>query len=163
MALVADGFSLNIQFTDTGGNTTTRTYDLTAADAATAATDAAAIRAAVDAITDAVISGYSIAERYVENALVYPANAEVEKIAQFTGKIIGRPNVSAVVTVPAPSPAIFVSPTGPGYNQVNVGAAAVQTFLQLFDGGGEALVSDGEQWVVSSVIGKRASKKSTRG
>lgn len=163
MALVSAGFVGNIEFTDTGGNTTTRRYALTSATAGAAATDMAAIMAAVGAITDAVISGYSVGERFVEAALVYPANAEVENQAQFSGKIVGFPNKSAVVSVPAPAAAIFTSPTGPGYNIVNIGFGAVQTFLLLFDGSGPVQVSDGESWVVTSVRGRRVHQKSIRG
>ena len=163
MALVADGFDLVVQLVDTGGNSTTRTYNLNSADAAAAATDSAAVMAALNAVTDATISGYSINTRFVENALAYPADAEIENNARITAKIVGRPNRSATIEIPAPNVGIFTGTEGPSFNVVDIADAALQTFLQLFDGAGEVSVSDGEQIIVSSAVGKRIHKKSIRG
>jgi len=163
MALVADGFDLVVQLVDTGGNQTTRTYRLDSADAAAAATDSGTIMTALNAVTDAAISGYSINTRFVENALTYPADAEVENNARITAKIVGRPNRSATIEIPAPNVGIFTGTEGPAFNVVDMSDAALLTFLGLFDGSGPVLVSDGESIIVSSAVGKRIHKKSIRG
>lgn len=163
MALTADGFDLNVNLVDSGGNQTTRTYNLDSADAAEAATDAAAVMAALEAVTDAVIAGYGIVERYVESALVYPTDAEIENNARITAKIVGRPNRSATIDIPAPNIGIFTGTSGPSRNVVDLADTALQTFLGLFDGSGPVTVSDGESIIVTSAVGKRVHKKSVRG
>ena len=163
MALVADGFDLIVNLVDSGGNGTTRTYNLTSADADAAATDAGAVMTALDAITDAVIAGYTLGERFIENALVYPTDAEVENNARITAKIVGRPNRSATIDIPAPNIGIFTGTTGPARNVVDLADTALQTFLQLFDGSGPITVSDGESIIVTSAVGKRIHKRSVKG
>lgn len=163
MALVADGFDLILNVVDSGGNTTTRTYRLDSADAATAATDAADVMTAFNAVSDASIAGYTVGERFVEDALTYPADAEIENNARITAKIVGRPNRSATIDIPAPNIGIFTGTTGPARNVVDLSDAALLTFLGLFDGSGPVTVSDGESIIVSSAVGKRIHKKSVKG
>lgn len=163
MTIVSVGYQLNVNLVDTGGNITSRTYDLTSADAAEAATHSAAVIAALLAVTDAELSSYTVGEKFLENALTYPASAEVENCAEISAKIIGFPNKSAVITIPAPNVGIFTGTTGPAFNIVDISDAALQTFLQLFDGSGPVTISDGESIVVSSAVGRRVHKKSRRG
>jgi hypothetical protein len=163
MALVSDGWQLTVNLVDTGANPTTRSYDLTSADATAAATDAAAVMAALDAVTDCGIAGYTLGEKFVESALTYPAAAEVENCAEISAKIIGFPNKSATLTIPGPNVGIFTGTSGPSFNVVDIADAALQTYLQLFDGSGPCLISDGESIVVSSAVGRRIHKKSRKG
>lgn len=158
MALVASGFNLAVTLLDTAGDTTILNFPLTSADNAAAVTAGGLIMASIIALSDAVISGYSIAERFLEDSLTYPADAEVEDEAFFTGKIIGFPNKSGSFRIPAPKDNIFVSPTGPGHNLVNMAWPALATYLTYFDGSGPVTVSDGESLVTSSVTGKRRKK-----
>ena len=158
MALVADGFVLNVTMLDTAGDTTILAFPLTSADAAAAATDSGSIMTSLGLLSDAVISAYSVSEKFIESALVYPADAEVEDEAFFTGKIIGHPNKSGNFRIPAPKDSMFVSPTGPGHNLVNMAFGALATYLTYFDGSGPVTVSDGEALVTSSVTGKRRKK-----
>jgi hypothetical protein len=163
MALVSDGFKLNVNLVDKGANITSRQYELLAADAATALTQSTAIIAALNAVTDAVVVGYGFGENFVEDNLVYPLTAEIENQAFFSAKIVGAPNKSATLSVPAPIEAIFTSAFGPGNNIVDMSNALVLTYLQLFDNTGPATISDGEQLVVSSASGKRRHVKSNKG
>lgn len=163
MAIASAGWKVVVNLVDTGGNTTLREYPLTSADAAAAATDAAAVIAALDAITDAAIAGYTIGEVFLEGALVYPAAAEVENCAEISAKIVGFPNKSATLTIPAPVVGIFTGTTGPAYNVVDMSDAALLTYLGLFDGSGPVTISDGESIIVSSAVGRRIHKKSRKG
>lgn len=163
MALVSSGFVLNVTLLDTAGDTTQLAFPLTSVDIATAETDAAAIMVSLGLLSDAAISGYSLGEKFIENALTYPVDAEVEDEAFFTGKIIGFPNKSGNFRIPAPVDAMFVSPTGPGHNIVNMAYGALATYLTYFDGSGPVTVSDGESLVTSSVTGKRRKKGTTSG
>jgi hypothetical protein len=163
MAIASAGWNLNVRLVDTGGNQTNRSYDLISADADEAATHSAAIIAALEAVTDAAVAGYTIGEVFLEGALTYPAAAEVENCAEISAKIVGFPNKSAVLTIPAPNVGIFTGTTGPAFNVVDIADAALQTYLGLFDGSGPATISDGESIIVSSAVGRRIHKKSRRG
>ena len=163
MAFVSDGFRATITLVDTAGDSTILTYNLTSATLAAAATDLAAIIGSLGVLSDAIISAYTLGEVTINDALVYPADAEVEDEAFFTGKIVGRPNRSGNFRIPAPVDAMFTTPTGPGHNIVNMAYAALVTFLAMFDGSGPISVSDGEQLVTSSVVGKRRKKGTSSG
>lgn len=163
MALVSNGFWLSVTLRDNGGNETTRTYQLSSADAAAAGVDSAAILVALNAVTDAVIVSWMNYERFVEDAFAYPASGvEVENLALLDFEIVDHPEKSATLTIPAPAPAIFMATSGGGANIVNTANAAVIAYAGLFMTGGEALISDGEvaQGLVS---GKRIHRKSSRG
>jgi len=163
MALVATGFELVVSLADTGDNRTNRTYDLVDAAYADAAADAAALVAALATISDASIVGYSLNQKFTENAFALPANAEIENQAFFAGKIVGDPTDSAILSVPAPDADIFTSPTGPGYNIVDMGNLDVIAWVNIFGTGGTAQLSDGETWDTPTVSGKRRHVKSFRG
>jgi len=163
MALVSAGFECVVQFADTGDNRTIRTYDLVEAAYADAAADAAALVALLNPICDASIVGYSLNQKFKENAFALPAAAEIENQAFFAGKINGDPTDSATLSVPAASPDIFTSPTGPGYNIVDMGNTDVTAFIAVFDTGASAQLSDGETWDPTTVSGKRRHVKSLRG
>lgn len=163
MALVATGFELVVSLADTGDNRTNRTYDLVEAAYADAAADAAALVAALAAISDATVVGYSLNQKFTENAFALPANAEIENQAFFAGKITGDPTDSAILSVPAPAPGIFTAASGPGYNIVDMGSASVIAWIGLFGAAGSAQLSDGETWDTTTVSGKRRHVKSFRG
>lgn len=163
MALVSNGYWLNVALKDNGGNETTRTYQLNAALIADAITDSAAIIAALNAVTDAVIVSHFFYERFVEDAFAYPAaGVEVENQALLDFDIVDHPEKSATLTVPAPNIGIFTAATGPGANIVDTTDAAVIAYAALFQAGGEAFISDGE--VAASLIsGRRIHRASRKG
>lgn len=159
MALVAIGFRLIVDLTDTQGDVTTRTFDLDSADAAAAATDAAAIIAALEAVTVSVVSGYTVGERFAEDALTYPTGANNVNTVIVSAKIVGAPYKSGTITIPAPDPAIFAAATGAGNKVVLTQATPLSTYLDLFASAGPAYVSDGEKWIRTSAQGKRGKSK----
>jgi hypothetical protein len=163
MALVSTGYELVVTFADTGDNRTNRTYSLTSADDAAAVTDTAALLADIAAVTNAEIVGYSLNHKFLENAFALPAAAEIENQAFFSGKIVGDPTDSAILSIPAPPGTIMTALTGPGYNIVDMNDAAVQAFIGNFGPGGVATLSDGETWDTATVSGKRRHVKSTKG
>lgn len=163
MAVVSTGFWLTVNLKDTGGNDTTRTYQMTAADATAAATDAAAILAALANVSDASVAGYSIGERFVEQAFTLPVAAEIENQALITLGIFQKPNKSGSISIPAPKATIFVAPTGQGFNQPDFTDPALLAYLNLFTGSGKAKLSDGEVAVLVNAKGKRVHSRSVRG
>lgn len=166
MALVQIGFELSVSLVDNGGNTTNRVFSLVATDHATATTDAGTILTALDAVTDSVVSGYRIVEVYGEDAFAFPsAGVENENQASLTLNIDGVGLKKANYKIPAPVIGLFTAPTGSGANVVDVSDAALNTFIDVFETGGIATLSDGETLNPTTPIdsGKRISAKSLRG
>lgn len=163
MALATAGWRVFVTLRDNGGNDTTKTYEMNAADATEAAATVADLITALNAVTDAVIVSYGFYELFVENAFAYPGEGvQIENLAQLNFSLEDRPNVTAVLTIPAPNIGIFVASSGAGANIVDTSDAALIAYRDLFRTGGGLLLSDGE--VAESLIsGKRIHRKSRRG
>lgn len=162
MALVSTGWELIVTLADRGLNIVTKTYEMTAATAAAAATDAAAILAALNAVTDANIKGYRLAEVFAEDAFATPNLGEVENQALLIFRLDSNPFKKASHYIPAPIDGIFVGAQGPTYNVLDNTDAAVLTYVGLFQSGGEALISDGETVDVLEG-GRRIHRQSSKG
>jgi|SRR5664279_475204 len=164
MALVGGGYFGVVELIDNGGNVTKRRFELTAATVTAANTDmSGTIVPALVAVTDAVVKGYVVEETMVEDSLTLPASGiEIENLALLDLSVVGHPEKTATLTIPAPKPAIFVATSGDGANIVNTSNAAVAAYAALFGASGKALISDGE---VSGGLtsGKRIHRKSNRG
>lgn len=156
MALVSDGFKLTITLIDSGGNRANLPYYLKAALYADAVTDTATIIAELLAITDAAVQGYTLAEQYIEDDLAYPAaGVHIENRATITARIHGHPSKTWTTHIPAPDSAIFLSPTGEGSNEVDIGNVDLLAYFGLFEEtGGVAEISDGETLADAATIKK---------
>jgi len=163
MALALSHRILTVEFVDTGGNTTTRSYRLTSADDATMVTDTATILAAIANVTDATVKGYSFGQVWAEQSLALPAAAEVENQLQLTLPIFQKPNKSGTLTIPSPKVGIMQNTSGQGFNLPDFTDAALQAYINLFTTGGEATLSDGEVGVLSNAKGKRIHVRSNKG
>lgn len=165
MALVANGFTLTVQFQDAAEDKTTRTYEMAATTAAQAQTDAATAITAIKGVSEAGVVGYTVGARFVEDAYVAPAAAvEIENTAELLLNIAGSPVKKAPTNIPAPRPAIFVGVTGPNKNVIDTGNAEVVAFANQFNAGGANTlrISDGE--TIDGVSkGRRIHKKSRKG
>jgi hypothetical protein len=163
MALVAQGFRLTVQLKDTSNSTSTLRYDLQGADYAAASANAAIILAALDPVTQSNVSQYIVSAVFVEDAFALPVSAENAVKAEVAGLVSGFPNKTATFSIPAPSISIFSSSTGAGYNIVDLDSANLQTYAAIFEVGGQAFISDGENLAdvaASLVSGKRITVKS---
>lgn len=162
MAISSQGFWFNISFVDTGGNVSSKSYQMTAPDYATAIADAAAALPLFTAVSDAEISAYRVTEIFAEGTLTLPTNAEIENQALVTTGIVGEPLKSATLTIPAPKAAIMTATSGAGYNVVDASDADVIAWLAMFSQSGYFLISDGE--VASGWKGgRRIHRKSRNG
>ena len=126
----------------------------------------ATLRSALQNMTDGPIASYRLSALFINDALTLPASGvENENQAFFSGKIAGDPTDSATQSIPAAKPGIFVATSGPGANVVDMGDAAVATWVALFDetGPGPWLLSDGEHWANATVKGKRRHTKNSNG
>lgn len=166
MALVSKGYVLNVTVVDNTGNKSNPEYSLVAATAGDAATATATILAALDAVTDGVIAGYTLGEKFEEDALVLPASGvQVEKYALVTCKIDGEALKTGNLRIPAPNQGIAVGTSGKAASQIDPNDAALQAYVNLFGTTGVATFSDGEHTQIASastVEGKiihRASRK----
>lgn len=168
MALVSAGFEMHVVLTDSSGVDKAKLlYKFNEGTVyADAITNGATIRTRLLAITDAVISSYSVIERFVEAALALPANVEIENRAVIVARINNDPTKTANILVPAPKIGIFQNATGSGRNKIDVVDSDLLTYLGSFQAtGGFATLSDGEQLDDTNVIvdGKRTHRKSSDG
>lgn len=165
MALTHQYFFLEVDIVDSAGDSTKRTYRLTAATMAAAITDSATIMTALNAVTDGVIKSYRIGDLYAESALSLPlAGVQIENEALLTVGIVGKPTKSATLSIPAPKGSVFTTLQGPGSNLVNTADPDVAAYMALFATAGQATLSDGE--VADPLYGfkgVRRHKKSLKG
>lgn len=168
MAFIDQGWELVASFVDTGGNPTTRTFQLTATDTAGDITDVIddvqIIIAAWVAATDAILVKQVVSKVSVEDSVVLPAgDINVENNLQVTAKIFGTPNKSATFEIPAPKSTLFVAPTGPGHNTADFADPLLAAVVNIYKDGGQATISDGESITDQNIKGKRVHHKSTKG
>jgi hypothetical protein len=164
MSFVAYGFTGYVTLLDNGGNETSKTYLLQAADAAAAATAIAAIATALTAVTDATIVAYGSTERVVNDAVTYPsAGVQIENLALVDAAILDEPTKTATFTIPAPKIGIFVGSVGAPANVVDLTDTDLIAYANLFKiTTGKAYISDGETLDFMK-SGKRIHRKSRNG
>ena len=163
MALVSAGFRMTVQLKDTSASTSVLQYDLQGADIAAATTNAGIILTALDAVTQSNVAQYAVSQVFVETAFALPTSAENAVKAEVNGIVSGAPNKTAQFRIPAPSISIFAGATGASYNQVDLDSTNLQNYAQIFEVGGQAFISDGENLAdVSANLtsGKRITVKS---
>lgn len=168
MAIVSQGFELIVSFADNGGKPyMQRTYGLKETDPTNIPTVVAAVIPEIQAVTDAVIAQYRVAEVFVEDALTLPAiTVQNENQAIITAPITGAPNKSGTVTIPAAKASLFVGTSGKNANIVKAyDQAPLAAFLSEFGDGAEDqfYVSDGETLIVAQSSGKRRHTKNPNG
>ncbi len=154
MALASQGFQASIKLVDAGGNVATLRPDIVGADFATALANAQAVAAALAVISDALVAGLTVSQKFAEDTETYgAAGSEVENIAQIVTPL-ETAGKYATFKVPAPADAIFVGTVGPDRNKVDTANTDLLTYIGLFTDktgyttpGADAiaLVSDGEK------------------
>jgi len=154
---------LAVTLVDNGRNETTMRYKMQSTDAATAATDAAAIIAALGDVTACPIKSYQIEHRYVEDALVLPASGvEIQNQAKLTVQLASDPTETGTLIIPGIVPGAFVAASGDNANVIDTGDPDINTYVDLFTATNEAYLSDGELGTLS-FKGERRHVKSRRG
>lgn len=161
MALVSDGFWMRATVVDNGNNKTIKTYQMRAADFATATTDSTAILNALNAVTDSTISAFSIAQRFYEDAFAWPVSGIQNEDKASISCVITN-SKSANIKIPAPIPAMFQDTEGAAANVVDVTNGDLIAYTDIFKAGGESYISDGDDLLLVSG-GKRISAKSNLG
>jgi hypothetical protein len=165
MAIVTKGFELSISVADNGANVSTLSWEANTAvvtDFATAVTARDGLVTDLSAITDSIIIGTRLTEVQYEDSVAYPvAGVENENKASISYLITGTNEVGNL-KIPAPVQDIFVSPTGPSANVVDVGDALVTAYTDNFRVTGGWAVSDGQS-LQTVLKGKRISAKNNNG
>lgn len=159
MALVArgaTGWFITIILTDTQFDDAPLRFEMTAADYTEAQTERATIIAAVEGMTGATVTAVHMSEVLEENAFVAPVGADNSIKARLVYQLSNRTE-TARRDIPAPLEAIFVAPSGPNNNIVDVTNPAVVAFAQLSQVNGQVLISDGET-TDNLLKGQRVSK-----
>jgi len=157
MAFAHAFYRINVDFTETSGDTVRRTYRL---NPATVTTDVGAASAFADIVaqlallTDSVINQAQWENVYFDNQAL-PDAAENSNQALITAKLTGKPNQSGELSIPAAKASIFTAPTGKGYNIVDITNTDLADFLGDFLPGGEAVISDGDTMVDGTFSGRR--------
>lgn len=170
MAWQSLGFTLTIQSIDNGDNQTSKTFDMTAPDYATALVDALVILGFYEAVTNSGTVSYSIAHKWYNDALSVPGGAEsqVEAKALIVMRDSVNPLKKHTVRIASPDPTVFLAASGDGANIVDVNDAAILAFAGLYTPGGsnKAYISDGEQaedMPDGLLYGRRVTHRSGRG
>lgn len=153
MAWVAGGFVLNVRLVDSGANEVRKSYKLTSADAAAAATDALAVINALEAVSALGTKTYAINQIFINDAFALPAagvQAEAKAVLVMTDSV--DPAKTHITEIPGPETDVFVTTTGTGANIVDVAHADVITYVNLYDATGEATISDGETIATGGIL-----------
>jgi len=166
MALTEKQLSVVASFVETSGRSVTREYvgDPATITNVTELSVAWALELAnIKAMSKSVMGSYFYKVLFLEDALVLPADAINADEALFTAKLVGKPNKSGDLSIPAPVDTLFVSPTGKGFNVIDTGDALVSNYLDMFAAGGGWVFSDGDQLVKPTASGKRRNVKRSTG
>lgn len=169
MALTSVGFFTNVVVTDSGKNKSTLHYKLVSEDIETAVTDAGTLITALNAITDGVITSYSVGEEFNEDSSFLAAEGvHVENVALVSVRLDNTEEKWAQLRIPAPNAGIFLAATGTKSNEIDPTDSALNTFLDLFVADtGICKISDGEYIadpaVTANVEGKRIHRASRKG
>lgn len=167
MALTSQGFWLEVVFADNGGNQTSRTYQMSSPDYTTAVAEAAAVIALIEAVTNAEVAGWNLAERYVETALSLPGSGVQVEDTALVNVRLETGLKTATTSIPAPKAGIFMGATEEAADVVDTGDTDLLAFLNEFKAranGGSLYISDGENMKNTTPVisGRRVHRRSHR-
>jgi hypothetical protein len=141
MALVDQGYEVSVMLQDLQGDTITKTYELQAATEALALTAIGTILTALDINSNCAILGYNLLRKTRESAPAFGTGDGSVKARLSARKTNGE---VASVDIPAPVESIFTAASGPGNNIVDMTNVNIIAYLDLFESGNQAFISDGE-------------------
>jgi len=169
MAFNGASFFVNIQFVDSGLNTTRKRIQLVAATMTDALASAASIVPKFVAVTDCYVISYTVEQEFLNDAAGYPPtadSAENQTRALLTVALTTLPK-KAALEFPGPKDAIFGSPGTAAFNLVDLANTAVKALVNDFNAGQSAYISDGESTLNTAdgglVAGRRIHRGSTNG
>ena len=137
------GYYFNITVMDKNMDTVNLDYALRATNDLEADLEAAAILTAFDAVSLAVVVGYSIGQRFVNDSIGIPTAGEVQIKARLSFQEKDSFH-KGTFDIPAPKETIFLATTGKMNNVVDVANSDVTDYADLFRAAGVAYVNGGE-------------------
>lgn len=143
MAFVTSGFSITLSVIDTQNQLSRLTYKSRETLYADVVAQVAGLITAFNAVSDSVVSGYTISATAVEDALALPASADNQVVASISYKIVGKVRGGAL-SIPAPKEAIFEDTIGVGNGYVDVSNVDVVAYADQFKSTGGFTISDGD-------------------
>lgn len=146
MTLVSQKFEVTITLRDSGLDETNKTYQLRAADMASALTAAADFVAVFKTVTQAKVDGYRVSQVFAEDAPENIAGDTVRNSVQavITVSLATSPLKRGTITIPAPVNALFSATSGAGSDTIDNSAALVLGIVGEFQAAGNVYLSDGE-------------------
>jgi hypothetical protein len=165
MAFAHQQYYGTVEVVDQGGNLSVLTFELQGATIANAGTNLGTIVSNLAAVTDGWIRSYQLHDKWVTDVLFTASepHGEVSTKALITVQLT-TPGKTASVEIPAPKDAIFSAGSGSGFNLVDPTNADVSTFLNQYNSGSQAKISDGEFTITGPFLkGRRIHRKSLNG
>lgn len=146
MALVQQPWTLSVTLVDRKGGKSVLRYALqTKANLAGYEAAAAAVVAALAAITNSVVSDYTINRSFAEDALSLPTNEQLNTaFALISQRIDTTVEKYGTIRVPNPVSGMFLAATGSQAGVIDPTDVALGTYIALFEDGAEVSFSDGE-------------------
>ena len=157
-------FAVEVTWTETSGKSVTREWQADPAVVTSFAdlvTEWALRQAEVLGMSDSVPSKITYKMFVLEEALTLPAAAENSNQALLAAKLVGKPNKSGNLSIPAAKATLFAAATGKNYDVVDVTDTLVSHFLDMFAATGAWVFSDGDKLVKATASGKRRNVKTT--
>jgi len=160
MANTAHGWFVSMTLKDGGQKTSVVTLETSAVTAADAATASAATVAAYQALTNSIVMGFHVLQKYsVDGADATAATGGKEIQAIITASVEGNPLKNVSLGVSNPIDDIFLGiPGTDGYDIIDINNGLLDTYLELFKtaaGTTGLKVSDGER-IQNATRGRRA-------
>lgn len=162
MAWQSQGWKLVVRQVDSGANENSKTYNLTAATAADAATESLIIINGLEAVSALTSRTYSIIEKFANDAFALAAagvQGEAKAVIICTDSV--DPGKTHVIEISGPETDVFIATTGSNANIVDIAHQDVIDYCNLFDSAGEATISDGESIETDGLVRgyRRTAKK----
>jgi len=146
MAYIPDGagfgWFLTITVQDRNMDYVTLTYELRATNEIEAEAERTAIFTAFDAVSQAVIVGYGLSQRFVNDSIGIPAAGEVEVKARISYQLKDSFH-KGTFDIPAPKETVFLALTGKQNKVVDVAKTIVTDYADLFRAAGSAYIGGG--------------------
>ncbi len=169
MAQISKGFFLGVTLKDHGGNASTLEFQYRAAttiDFASALSGAIALIADLEAVTNSVVTGYSVREKFENDAIALPvAGVENEDKASFSFQLAGGNEVSNM-KIPAPVSAgvdNLFGVVGASANQMIMTAPTLVAYTDNFRLLGQFQITKNADALDVLLVGKRISAKNNNG
>lgn len=138
---------LSVRLAASNAKTTTKRYNLVAANATEAAAAATEVRTRLLAASAGVIVSYTIEQKFVEDAFALPTSDDAEwgEEAILSGKIEGSPLEAATARIPFPKIGLFQGASGAARDTIDIADSAVLGYWGIFvEANAIAYTSDGE-------------------